>query len=148
MYGKRFAILLLALALFTSLILTFWLFFAEVPIAIVKCNSMLPLLREGDIVFIVKASPEDIWEGDVIVYRTKYNTLIIHRVTEVLSTDGKYYYVTQGDNNSLPDYRYFDDNKGIPYDRVVGKVLSFDRILFKVPYIGNLALMLRGESCA
>lgn len=119
------------------------LFMAEVPVAVVKGNSMLPLLREGDIVFIVKSGPQNIEVGDIVVYRTYTGSLIIHRVIEVREIDGKYYYVTKGDNNNIPDVHHFDYGIGISGERVVGKVVSVDHTVFKIPYIGNLVLLFR-----
>jgi signal peptidase len=120
----------------------------EAPAAIVKGRSMLPLLREGDIVFTIKCSPSEISVGDIIIYRSKFGgKLVVHRVIDVKynENEGVYYYVTRGDNNALPDYSEFDDVYGVKQTRVVGKVLSINNHVFKIPYIGNLALILRGS---
>ncbi|WFO76330.1 signal peptidase I [Desulfurococcaceae archaeon MEX13E-LK6-19] len=109
----------------------------DVPIAVVEGKSMFPLLREGDIVFIKKVSPEDIHVGDVIVYeyRGKY---IIHRVIKVIHQNGKTYYVTKGDNNFVIDPYY---EPGVPYDKVKGKVVEIgDNTVLKIPYIGYYTL--------
>lgn len=118
-------------------------YLAEVPSAVIKGSSMLPLLREGDIVFIAKAGPSDIKVGDIIVYKSNYDTYIIHRVVGILIVGNEYYYVTKGDNNIMPDYWQFGNYPGIPYERVVGKVVSVGNAVFKIPYIGHLALMFR-----
>jgi signal peptidase len=135
--------------LFILLILVFFalllgVFSREVPAAIVKGRSMLPLLREGDIVFIIRCKPDEIKVGDIIVYKSKIEgKLIIHRVINILYSNGEYYYITKGDNNAIMDIGEFDRSLGINQKRVVGKVLSLDNYVFKIPYIGNLALMLR-----
>lgn len=117
---------------------------SQAPMAVVKGESMLPILREGDIVFTYKPNPSEIRIGDVIVYKTYTNKLIIHRVVEVRIVDGKYYYVTRGDNNPGPDIIYFDVVNhrplGVSYDRVVGKVLSVDGFVVKIPYLGYISL--------
>ncbi|MGC8953921.1 MAG: signal peptidase I [Desulfurococcus sp.] len=113
------------------------------PLAVVKGYSMLPTLREGDIVIVQKATPEAIRPGDVIIYSTG-GKLIIHRVIKVVIRNGEYYYVTKGDNNSLPDFMYFENNIGIPYNRVLGKVVSINDYIVKIPYLGYLALFLKG----
>ncbi|MFZ8791425.1 MAG: signal peptidase I [Thermosphaera aggregans] len=117
---------------------------SQAPMAVVKGESMLPVLREGDIVFTYKPNPSEIRIGDVIVYKTYTNKLIIHRVVEVRIVDGKHYYVTRGDNNPGPDIIYFDvvNNRplGVSYDRVVGKVLSVDNFIVKIPYLGYISL--------
>jgi len=117
---------------------------SQAPMAVVKGESMLPVLREGDIVFTYKPSPSEIRVGDVIVYKAYSNKLIIHRVVDVKIVNNKYYYVTKGDNNSGPDVIYFDvvNNRplGISYERVVGKVLSINDIVVKIPYLGYISL--------
>lgn len=131
-------ILLLVVAAIAVVVKTY---FADIPIAVVKGNSMLPLLREGDVVFIVKSGPHEIKEGDVIVFRTPDNAmLIIHRVIKVVRTDNIPYYVTKGDNNPFKDAYY---PIGVPYGKVVGKVASVGNSVYKVPYIGYITLMFR-----
>ncbi|MET1159971.1 MAG: signal peptidase I [Thermoprotei archaeon] len=116
------------------------------PIAVVRGYSMYPLLREGDLVFAYKPPPYAIREGDIIIYRSVRGALIIHRVVEVKVIDDKYYYVTKGDNNSLPDYMEFTGpgKVGIPYDRVEGVVLSIGGYAFKIPYLGYLSIWYHG----
>jgi signal peptidase len=100
-------------------------------------------MREGDLVFAYRPAPNEIRVGDVVIYRV-YNKLIIHRVIDVRVKNGEYYYVTQGDNNPIPDYMYFDVVDGVPvgvsYGRIVGVVLSVEGHTFKVPYLGYLAI--------
>lgn len=136
-------ILLLSLSLMVLVVLVYSYTHAPV-VAVVKGNSMLPLLREGDIVFISTTPPEDIKPGDIVVFKGTKGNYIIHRVVEVVNIKGKYYYVTKGDNNQLPDVAEFENNRGVPYERIVGKVVSLGGSTIKIPYLGNLALMLRG----
>ncbi len=112
------------------------------PIAVVRGYSMYPILREGDLVFAYKPKPEDIHVGDIIIYRGLRGNLVIHRVIRVKIVEGKYYYVTQGDNNPGPDIVEFTGpgRVGIPYERVEGKVVSIDRAIFKIPYLGYLSI--------
>lgn len=137
--------LLLALTLIIVFILVYLSLVNEPVMAVVKGKSMLPLLREGDIVFIARVKPHEINIGDVIVFKTSAGTLVIHRVIGIAVENSRYYFVTKGDNNPAPDFLHFVDGKGIPYERVVGKVFEFNNIVFKIPYLGNLALMTRSE---
>ncbi|MEM0506329.1 MAG: signal peptidase I [Thermosphaera sp.] len=117
---------------------------SQAPLAVVKGESMLPVLREGDIVFTYRPSPSEINIGDVIVFRASSNKLIIHRVVDVKIIGGNYYYVTKGDNNYGPDIIYFDlvgnQPLGVSYNRVVGKVLSLNDMVVKIPYLGYISL--------
>lgn len=115
---------------------------SETPIAVIHGYSMFPLLREGDLVFAYKPKPEHIRIGDIIIYEGLDGRLVIHRVIEIRIVNGKYYYVTKGDNNELPDiYQFSGPGRiGIPYERVKGIVISFDHTVLKIPYLGYLSI--------
>lgn len=145
MVGKAlgYAALLILLA-----IILYVLFFGEgigVSLAVVRGVSMLPTLREGDIVLLAKAEPHEIGVGDVVVFRAGPK-LIIHRVVEVRVIGGEYYYVTKGDNNPIEDISYFDQGMGIPYSRVVGRVISLGGHVLKIPYLGYLSIWAHSSS--
>jgi len=142
--GKVF--LAITIVLFMVLVVVLTLGFSHrAPAAIVKGRSMFPLLREGDIVFILRCNPEEIRIGDVVIYRSKYDDkLIIHRVVDIKYEDRVRYFVTKGDNNPSVDLAEFDSLLGVNQARIVGKVFSINNYVFKVPYIGNLALIFRG----
>jgi len=108
-----------------------------VTLAVVEGRSMEPTLQTGDLVLVVKASPNDIHVGDIVVYKKPDGTFIIHRVIEIKQISGQLYYVTQGDNNPIPD------GPGIPYEDVIGKVVSINDAPVKIPVIGYLSLMFR-----
>ncbi len=108
---------------------------SSVPLAVVDGYSMCPTLREGDLVISYNVSPEDIRVGDIIIYESYKKELIIHRVVGVSVVNGKYYYVTKGDNNREPD------PFKVPYEKVRGKVLEVSNgSVFKIPYLGYLSL--------
>ncbi|MEM4971844.1 MAG: signal peptidase I [Sulfolobales archaeon] len=113
-------------------------------IAVVSGSSMEPILSTGDVVFILPVrSPSDISLGDVIVYKSQSGRYIIHRVINIISIGGKTYFVTKGDNNPIPDafgYGY----PGVPFENIVGKVISVGGSVLKIPYIGIISL-LRGS---
>ncbi len=108
-----------------------------VTLAVVEGRSMEPTLQTGDLVLVVKVSPEDIHVGDIIVYKKPSGTFIIHRVIKIKRVDDQFYYITQGDNNPIPD------GPGIPYKDVIGKVVSVNDAPIKIPVIGYLSLMFR-----
>ncbi|MEM4978728.1 MAG: signal peptidase I, partial [Candidatus Nezhaarchaeales archaeon] len=87
----------------------------DVPLAIVEGTSMVPVLHSGDIVLLVGAKPSDLKVGDIIVY--KYGgKFIIHKIIHIEVKDGKYFFVTQGENNKAPDPYLVSE------DQVVGRV--------------------------
>ncbi|MEM4869507.1 MAG: signal peptidase I, partial [Desulfurococcaceae archaeon] len=113
-------------------------------------ENLLKLVKEmrelsdmkGDLVIIVRVKPEDIGVGDIIVFRTPNGRLVVHRVIDVVEVDGRKYYVTMGDNNRVRDVYY---PVGVPYDRVIGKLMSFNGAVFKIPYLGHLSLLFKGS---
>ncbi len=113
------------------------------PLAVVRGHSMLPLLREGDIVFLVHRGPQDIRVGDIVVYRSLRGHLIIHRVIAIIKYGNEYEYVTKGDNNPRDDSFLFEypPGRGVPYDRVIGVVWEIKGVPFKIPYLGAVTLL-------
>jgi len=54
--------------------------------------------NKGDILFIVRASPEKLKIGDVIIFNWKIKYPIIHRIVNIKYKEGKYVFSTMGDN--------------------------------------------------
>ena len=84
-------------------------------------HSMLPLLRDGDIVRVV---PQQIYAvGDVVVFQQD-GELLIHRiVTDMKASicrDAGQIWITQGDNCIIPD-------TPVMIDRLLGKVVTVRR---------------------
>ncbi|MEM2971773.1 MAG: signal peptidase I [Candidatus Bathyarchaeia archaeon] len=103
---------------------------AEYPALAVASESMLPTLNVGDLIIVQGVDPEQInakpITGDIIVFKKSNNDLVVHRA---ISWDG-YSFTTKGDNNPSPDTEKVDKNA------VVGRVIG------KIPYVGNLALIM------
>lgn len=120
---------------------------AKVPVAIVEGRSMYPLLRTGDIVFLVNKTPNQIQVGDIVVYQSKANPnrYIIHRVVGICQYQGTYYYRVWGDNNYVEDSSQYDFTptgcRGIRYNRIVGVVADIHGYAFKIPYLGILSVL-------
>lgn len=71
----------------------------QVTLAVVRGRSMLPLLRENDIVVILPSN-RDISLGDVVVFRNDRDEYVIHRVIAIAECDDdSKVYITKGDNN-------------------------------------------------
>lgn len=75
----------------------------DVPIRITG-NSMFPLYRDGDIVFI--HSCQDYQINDIVVV-IRPEHFIVHRlINKMTSTSGEDYFLTKGDNNNYVDRWY------------------------------------------
>ncbi len=90
--------------------------------------------NKGDILFMIKANPEKLKIGDVIIFDPKgqYPNPLIHRIIEIEIKDGKYYYSTIGDNNA----GQLAVEKEISEDQLIAKAVV--RI---VPYAGWVKLV-------
>lgn len=104
------------------------------PFAVVEGWSMLPTYQDKDLVVVQGVNPSEIKLGDIIVYHqpNNYENLIIHRVVNVTTRSGQFFFKAKGDNNMAPDPWL------IPDSLVVGKVI------YHVSSIGLLFLILSG----
>ena len=83
--------------------------------------------NKGDILFIIKAKPEKLKVGDVIIFNGGTNNPIIHRIISIEKTDGEKTFSTIGDNNN----GQLSFEKNIKEEQLIGKAV------FKiVPYLG------------
>lgn len=99
-----------------------------------------PTLHVGDLIIVQGVPPEDITadaypDGDIIVFH-KGVELIVHRAVAKEEREGKWYFQTQGDGNTAPDY----PTPNVPEENVEGKVIM------RIPWIGHIALFMRNSS--
>ena len=91
------------------------------PVGIASA-SMKPSINVGDMVILSKVKPETLKEGDIIGYKSG-NTTIVHRIKTIINNNGKYTFITKGDNNKT------EDGEDIKESQLVGKVI------FRVKYV-------------
>lgn len=74
---------------------------------------------KGDIIFIIRARPEKLEIGDVIIFNSNQKNPVIHRIIRIREENGKYIFSTIGDNNNgqLPA------EVSISEDQLVGKAV-------------------------
>ena len=96
-------------------------------------GSMEPTVHLGSIAFIRKVPEKELHTGDVIAFTDPKasDKNILHRIYKILNNNGNLRYITQGDNNPLPD------NWDFAYILIKGKYL------FSLPYLGNITIQLR-----
>jgi len=125
--------------------------FHKPMIAVVKGISMLPLLHTGDVV-LINPFDHNIKLNDVVVYLNDENEYVVHRIVAILvCRSGLKLYVTKGDNDPIIDVldiavitsihcpgglekvyavngvikkQVEEVGKGIPPDRIVGKLIE------------------------
>ena len=74
---------------------------------------------KGDILFIVKAKPEKIKIGDIIIFNAEQKNPIIHRIIKIKQENGEYIFSTIGDNNN----GQLNIETSINSDQIVGKAV-------------------------
>ena len=101
------------------------------PLVAVATGSMSPNYEVGDLLIVQGIQPNDIEEGDVIVFEElRTNELIVHRVIKVeRSEDGGISFRTKGDANPIEDMRS------------VNSSLVHGRVACQIPYLGYIALV-------
>jgi signal peptidase I len=55
---------------------------------------------KGDILFIIKAKPEKLEVGDIIIFNAGEKNPVIHRIVSIKQEEGEYTFSTMGDNNN------------------------------------------------
>ncbi len=104
------------------------------PLLTVTSQSMWPVLKRGDLIFVKAVDFEDIKAGSVIVFHHGEG-MAVHRVVKI---EGQTI-TTKGDAN-------VDEDNPITRDDVVGRVLTMGDRLFKIPFVGNIALWMNPET--
>ncbi|MCC5910824.1 MAG: signal peptidase I [Clostridiaceae bacterium] len=96
----------------------------------VLSGSMRPMLDPGDMIITKRPTIENIDIGDVITYRVGANTLVTHRVIDIIIEDDGVRFQTQGDANNTIDQSL------VAPEEIVGTYV------FRIPqggYIANFA---------
>ncbi len=88
--------------------------------------------NKGDVLFIIKANPEKLKIGDIIIFNAGQQNPVIHRIISITEKNGKKYFSTIGDNN---DGQHLFE-KEISETQLVGKAA-----LKITPYIGWIKLI-------
>lgn len=88
--------------------------------------------NKGDILFIVKANPDKLKDGDIIIFNAGQVNPIIHRIVDIKEVNGTRIFSTMGDNNN----GQLTFEKRITENMVVGKAVT------KIaPYFGWVKLV-------
>ncbi len=88
--------------------------------------------NKGDILFVVRAKPEKLEIGDVIIFEAGQRNPVIHRIIKIEERDENYIFSTIGDNNN----GQLVVERSIKEEQLVGKAV------FKiVPFVGWVKLI-------
>lgn len=98
--------------------------------SIISSGSMTPALQVGDIIITIEASPDDIKIGDIIQYSGE-NEIIAHRVVDIQKEGNTRFFITQGDNNNVPD------QNPVHPSQIVGK------LVLTIPKLGWVSIAIK-----
>jgi len=83
-------------------------------------SSMRPTIEDGDIITLVPLNDTQVKQGDIVLFQTRVDTAVIHRVVRIDRSSSERIIVTRGDaaqQNDVP----------VPVHRVLGKVKQIER---------------------
>lgn len=97
---------------------------------VVLSGSMEPTYHVGSLIYVRSVDPGELKAGDPITYMISEDTVVTHRIIEVLTDESEpdtLYFATKGDANATPD------SAAVHYRNVIGKPV------FSIPYLGYVS---------
>jgi len=101
---------------------------------VVLSGSMEPVYKTGAIIYVDDVDVSQLETGDVITYKVNADTMVTHRIVEVVQQDGQAMYRTKGDANEV------EDGSLISQSQVVGSPV------FTIPYLGYLVQFIQSPA--
>ena len=97
---------------------------------VVLSGSMEPTYHVGSLIYVKSVDYKQLQAGDPITYMLNENTVVTHRITEVLVDEedpNTLRYFTKGDANDIAD------GTSVHYRNIIGKPV------FSIPYLGYVS---------
>ena len=97
---------------------------------VVLSGSMEPTYHVGSLIYVKPVDYRQLQPGDPITYMLSQDTVVTHRIIEVLVDEedpNTIRYFTQGDANDVPD------GTSVHYKNIIGKPV------FSIPYLGYVS---------
>ena len=97
---------------------------------VVLSGSMEPTYHVGSLIYVKAVDYKELTVGDPITYMVSQDTVVTHRIIEVLVDEedpNTIRYFTQGDANDVPD------GSSVHYKNIIGKPV------FSIPYLGYVS---------
>lgn len=101
---------------------------------VVLSGSMEPAYKTGGIIYLDDVDVNTLEVGDVITYQVSNDTMVTHRIVDVVQEDGQTKYRTKGDANDV------EDGSLVPQSQVVGSPV------FTIPYLGYLVKFIQSPA--
>jgi len=77
---------------------------------VVLSGSMETEIYKGDLVIVKNVNPSSLKKNDIIAFKDKAGYVVTHRIVEVKKDNGKYQFITKGDNNNKNDAGHVEEN--------------------------------------
>lgn len=109
---------------------------------IVLSGSMEVEIHKGDLVITKMVNPKTLKKKDIVAFREDDNTVTTHRIIDIITENGKKYFITKGDNNSAQDQKLveFGDVEG----KYVGRVPGIGSIMSKLSEPTTIVILILG----
>ena len=98
-------------------------------ILVVKGESMYPILKNGDLIFIDRKDKRGYGINDIVSYYIE-DIIVTHKIVDIKENNGEIRYYTKGINNVNQDKYY------ITNDQIIGEYKGI-----KVPMIGYISIL-------
>ena len=124
--GRWLASITLAAVFLIGLLALLLVTVSGLKLAVVYSGSMEPVMPVGSLGVMESVEPSQIKAGDIIAFNPIFDpdTIVSHRVIEVLDEESTLALRTKGDANEDPDIF------SVPAGRVLG------RVIFNIPHLG------------
>jgi signal peptidase I len=83
-------------------------------------SSMRPAIEDGDLVTIEPIQDGRLSQGDIILYQSRHDTAVIHRIIKIDRSSNERTVITRGDAASQNDL-------AIPLNKILGRVNHIER---------------------
>jgi len=84
-------------------------------------SSMSPAIEDGDVITLEPFAEEPVKQGDIVLYQSRFDTAVIHRVIRLERSSAERCFVTRGDAASHNDVP-------VPLHRILGRVKRVERL--------------------
>jgi len=84
-------------------------------------SSMSPAIEDGDVITVEPVAEDPVKQGDIVLYHSRFDTAVIHRVIRLERSSSERCIVTRGDAASHNDVP-------VPLHRILGRVKRVERL--------------------
>jgi signal peptidase I len=82
---------------------------------------MSPAIEDGDVITVEPVDEDPVKQGDIVLYHSRFDTAVIHRVIRLERSSSERCIVTRGDAASHNDVP-------VPLHRILGRVRRVERL--------------------